>query len=322
LPQPVYQGVIERDGHSLVLVNIAVLAAVLVLFQGVGGVLTAVTIGLEITDKNVQAFRLMQSLAQYLFIAFPILFVTRLHTGDRSLFSVSNLDYLSLTAKPSSREILLAVLGVLVSYPLLSYLGNLQMILIESLPMLNRALEPLRPLKKIMEQLTAVNSFPEFVFLVFVVAITPALCEELMFRGYVQKNFSRTLSVASTVGLTGVIFGLFHIDPFNTLPLIALGIYMAFLRQTSESLWPSVAAHFANNFVSLVAIFILSHTKELGIGDKVASELNSTKPDISSPVAIVSALVSAAVLFGVIGLYRSESSRRLARTPRAAMSTH
>lgn len=86
--------------------------------------------------------------------------------------------------------------------------------------------------------------------MVFVVA-TPALFEEMFFRGYVQRRAERGLGVVGGIILTGVIFGVFHLRLTQVLPLILLGCYLAYVTWRTGSLWIAVVLHFLNNGLAL-----------------------------------------------------------------------
>lgn len=86
--------------------------------------------------------------------------------------------------------------------------------------------------------------------MIFVVA-TPAIFEEVFFRGYVQRRAERGLGVVGGIILTGVIFGVFHLRLTQVLPLILLGCYLAYVTWRTGSLWIAVVLHFFNNGLAL-----------------------------------------------------------------------
>ncbi|MBI3766350.1 MAG: CPBP family intramembrane metalloprotease, partial [Ignavibacteriales bacterium] len=98
-------------------------------------------------------------------------------------------------------------------------------------------------------------SLPEFFWLVLVIAITPAICEETFFRGYVQRTMERTVKWKSVL-IVGVVFGLFHLQPLGLISLSILGMVFGYFAYRSKSLLPSMAAHFTNNFVVILFSFI------------------------------------------------------------------
>lgn len=101
------------------------------------------------------------------------------------------------------------------------------------------------------------SSVPAF-FSFLVVAVAPAICEEAMHRGFIMHTFrgiSRDWVVVLCIGL---IFGLFHMDPYRFLPTALLGMGLAYvMRKTNNMLLPALF-HFINNSLSFLSNFTTS----------------------------------------------------------------
>ena len=92
----------------------------------------------------------------------------------------------------------------------------------------------------------------DFLGIVLAVAIVPALCEEILFRGFVQAGLVRQAERSwAGVVATAVVFGIFHLDPWRFVPAAILGIFLGWLRQVSGSLWPAILAHAINNVLTI-----------------------------------------------------------------------
>lgn len=91
-----------------------------------------------------------------------------------------------------------------------------------------------------------------------VVAVLPAIFEELLFRGIVLKGL-RSFSPALAVVLCGALFAVFHQNPAQTVYQFCCGAAFALLAFRSGSVLPTVLAHFINNAtVILLAKFASS----------------------------------------------------------------
>ena len=88
---------------------------------------------------------------------------------------------------------------------------------------------------------------------IFHIGMVPAFCEELLFRGYILRNFERSMLPWMAIILSGLIFGLFHIRLTQFIPLALLGMIMAWMTIETRSIWPAVVAHFVNNAGSVLA---------------------------------------------------------------------
>lgn len=124
-------------------------------------------------------------------------------------------------------------------------------------------------------------------------ALVPAFCEEILFRGYLQAGLSHHLGGRMAgIGASALLFAFFHLDPWRFVGVVGLGLYVAWLRDATGSLRPAVAAHAASNAVSIVL--------------KVSGRLD----DGAVPGSAASALLAAGALAASVALVRS------AREPR------
>ncbi len=87
--------------------------------------------------------------------------------------------------------------------------------------------------------------------ILFIIALLPGICEEILFRGYFLKAFKQN-RVWFSIVISGVLFGISHLDPFRLIPVSLLGIYLGFLAYFSRSLFLPIFAHFLNNAIAVV----------------------------------------------------------------------
>jgi membrane protease YdiL (CAAX protease family) len=81
-----------------------------------------------------------------------------------------------------------------------------------------------------------------------VIALLPAIGEELFFRGIVQKQFEElTQNRTAGIVLTALLFSALHMQFFGFIPRFVLGVFLGFLYQWSGTIWLPVTAHFINN---------------------------------------------------------------------------
>ena len=107
--------------------------------------------------------------------------------------------------------------------------------------------------------------------------MTPALCEEHLFRGFFQQGLGRK-SKWGTIVLVGLVFGFFHIPPVAKVPLIGgLGMVLAYTAWQTRSIWPGVLMHFMHNSLSLLGPGLLGFNEEKSVPDR---------PDAGLPMGI------------------------------------
>lgn len=81
----------------------------------------------------------------------------------------------------------------------------------------------------------------------FHVGVVPAICEEVLYRGYVMRAFEKSWGILPAILISGLLFGLYHVQLSNLLPLASIGIVLGFVTWASESIYPAMLAHFVNN---------------------------------------------------------------------------
>ncbi len=101
-------------------------------------------------------------------------------------------------------------------------------------------------------------------------ALTPALCEEILFRGAILSTLlaqwtattrlhsperpSRTPTTVQAVLICALLFGAFHLSWAKLLPTALLGLGFGAATVMSRSLWSAIAMHFTNNALVVVLI--------------------------------------------------------------------
>lgn len=97
------------------------------------------------------------------------------------------------------------------------------------------------------------RDFPALAFVT--IAIFPAVMEELFFRGFLQQTLRPSLNLHVTVWVVGLVFSLFHAQLYGLLSRWLLGVILGYLVLWSGSIWPAIAAHFANNALNAVVAY-------------------------------------------------------------------
>jgi uncharacterized protein len=239
---------VDRRGIHPLLYAFASLIFIFLFYQIGGGVLTFLVTGAtSITRENVWSMRWLTLIGQLCFILIPTVLLARLFTTK-----LKNIFQFRI---PGLRESTLALIALFS----LQRVFEVYMYFQERIPMPQILRDITEPLKKLFEELTKVllhvETPLELLAVVIVVAVVPAIVEEMLFRGLIQKIFERLMSPVVSAVLAGTIFGLFHVNPFEIVPLVGLGVFFGLLRYRSQSLLVPMTAHFFNNLMAVLASF-------------------------------------------------------------------
>lgn len=248
IPQPPEQlSFVQRYNIHPVVYALVVLLAIFMTYQIIGGFLTLIFVGGKVTTDNVTMHRLFTMGGQILFILLPTLVFARLFDLRPSRIFPWRM--------PHFGETTLALLSLLFLQEVLQIYLFFQ----DHIPLpqdLKKIIDPARQLiEEMFRTLVSSGSMPELLLVVLVVGMTPAIIEELLFRGLIQSCFERATSPLRAAFWTGLIFGVFHFNPFSVVPLIILGIFFGVLRMRSKSMVLAMTIHFINNALAAVVAF-------------------------------------------------------------------
>lgn len=94
-----------------------------------------------------------------------------------------------------------------------------------------------------------------FVMGLLILAVTPAICEEMFFRGYVFGALENKLKLVTAIMLNAALFGVFHMSLARFFTTAFLGGMIAYLGHKTKSIFPGMLVHFLNNALSCVAMY-------------------------------------------------------------------
>lgn len=231
--------------------NASILVRVLV-WLGIMGVLTMVAFGVWFFLPNrdglvgMKWLQLLQSVATFLLPAL----------AGAYLWSSTPMQWLHLDSKPSWQEALAAVVIMLLAIPGINLLSawNQQMVLPEWMSGIEQWMRMQEDAAaQLTEQFLRVDTVGGLLVNIGLMALLPAVGEELTFRGVVQGMFTRNKHVA--IWATAAIFSFVHLQFYGFLPRMLLGAMFGYMLWWTGSLWVPMLMHFVNNCAAVVVAF-------------------------------------------------------------------
>jgi uncharacterized protein len=170
------------------------------------------------------------------------------------------LGYIGLKKIPGALVFLLILLLMFFSIPVINWLVtiNEQM----KLPSFLQGIEQwMKDSEEQAANLTVaflnVNSAGGFLLNLLIIAVLPAVGEEMLFRGLLQRLFGEWFrNIHAAIFFTAFIFGVIHMQFYGLLPRMMLGVIFGYLYYWTGSLWAPIFAHFLNNGVVVAASFL------------------------------------------------------------------
>lgn len=107
---------------------------------------------------------------------------------------------------------------------------------------------------KLQERFLSGTSYLDLIINIVIMAITPAICEELLFRGVLQNQLEKWFKNAHiAVWIAAIIFSAIHFQFYGFLPRMVLGAALGYLLVYGKSLWLPIVAHCVNNSLVVIA---------------------------------------------------------------------
>jgi len=154
---------------------------------------------------------------------------------------------------------------------------------------INKLIAQQETLTQQMEFISASTTFSVLLINLLVMAVIPAIGEEWLFRGVIQKLFvENNYGVHRSVWLTAFFFALLHQSIFFFIGLWVLGALLGYLKEWSGNIWLPVFGHFVNNSIILIVGYLYP---------ELIGELESITFDWLP--FVLSTIVSGALLYGV-----------------------
>ena len=97
----------------------------------------------------------------------------------------------------------------------------------------------------------------DFIFSFVVIAIIPAMGEELVFRGLIQTELIRAVKNPHVaILIASILFSAIHFQFMGFAPRLLMGLFVGYLYFWSGNLWISILAHFFNNGFQLIGLYL------------------------------------------------------------------
>jgi uncharacterized protein len=260
-------------------IGTSVLMAIILMLNGVP-LASMQTLDLN-EPKVLKLMKLIQALSSIVIFMVPALGFGFIVFRKRPLY------FLGVKRAVNPKMYLLAAFLIVAAFPTVFWLGELNQAL--PLPKWMTGME--EQASKQMEAFLKARTTMDVIWNVILIALLPAVCEELCFRGALQRiviNLCRNPWAGIIV--TAILFSALHLQFQGFLPRMFLGVLLGALYWYSGSLWTSIIAHFINNAVQVIAV-------------SYAPAYVNKNP--SMPIVV--AFASVVLIIGIVWVYKSFS---------------
>ncbi len=239
-------------------------------------------------------FQILQTIGLFVIPPFVIAF----------LINRNPKTYLNFDKKSSLEIFVIAGFAMLLALPVINFLAEINSKM--NLPEYLSGIENwMRDKEATAEELTKLfvyaDSFPGYLLNLFMIAVLPAIGEELIFRGVIQRLLSEAFNnVHWGIIVASFIFSAFHLQFYGFIPRMLLGVFLGYLLVWSKNIWIPIFAHFINNGAAVTAYYLLDE-------DTVAKNLEEVG---TTNETIIFTIISALIVSGLIYFFKKKTEEQ------------
>ena len=263
--------------YSKFLISVGIILISAVFFTLLGTFLASIFFGVDAAQlasmmtnlenpSNISVLKMMQTVSAIgTFVVPPFILAW--------LFHPAPLSFLSIDRKPAGTAVFMIIMMLMFAIPLINHLGELNSYF--HLPSALKGVEDWmrsseEQAAKITQAFLIMTSPSELIFNLFMIALIPAIGEELLFRGIVQNIFSRWLkNNHAAVWLSAILFSAMHMQFYGFIPRLLLGVMLGYLLVWSANIWWPIIAHFVNNAAAVIFAYLFQNNLSSFDPDKI-----------------------------------------------------
>jgi len=298
----------DTPPFARLLITIGVVLIFLFLFTAISLVISVFLFGLDYSTLSdplgnikepgmLSALNLMQTLSAIGgFILPPFLLAF--------LMSNNVFSFLQLNKRTLLSSLALVAVMIFIMTPFINWLSELNSRMV--LPhFMHGAEEWMRKSEDQNAELTKyfleMHSIKDLLQNLFMIALIPAIGEELLFRGVIQRLFGdwfKNKHIA--IFVTAALFSAVHMQFYGFVPRMLLGVLFGYLLVWSGSLWLPILGHFVNNAMAVIMMYLFSNEITKMDPDKVGTEGGEW----------IYAIVSGIIMIGIMIAIRNIEKKR------------
>ncbi len=230
--------------------------------------------------ENANLARVLNTVATLISFFLPALIVAKISNS-------TPFNSLGFNTRLTFKQIGLVVLITVAALFLSGSLAELN----EKIPMPASFIKKARELEELyknaMLSMASMKNVGDYLLSLLVIALAPAIFEEVFFRGSMQNILiGWTKNAWVGIILTSIIFSAIHGSYFGFLPRVGLGIVLGLVYFNSKNLWLNITMHFLNNAIVVTQLYYLTK-----MGKSIDKAMDESMPIWFGVVAIVGLVI-------------------------------
>ncbi|MCG8700943.1 MAG: CPBP family intramembrane metalloprotease [Bacteroidales bacterium] len=223
-------------------------------------------------DIQISGFlKLNQAFQSFGLFVFPAIVLGYMYTTDGE-------NYIGYKTKVPNYIYLLVIASVITMIPFINYTGavNQQIDLPDFMSGIENSMKRLQESSMDMQsKLLFTESYVGLIVNILLIGVLPALGEELLFRGIMQRTLSEFFK-NHHIGIlvTSVGFAAMHLQFYTFIPLFIFGVYFGYLFYWTKTIWVPILAHFVNNTTAVILHYMHEQGKISANPEEIGTSLS------------------------------------------------
>ncbi|MBW3598162.1 MAG: ABC transporter permease subunit [Planctomycetes bacterium] len=176
---------------------------------------------------------------------------------------------------------------------------------------LSKGIQMLYPLgegtREQLTQITSILNEAPLPYLLLVLAVVPAICEELAFRGFILSGLRHLGHRRAAIVISSIFFGVTHGVLQQSLSACAVGVILGYLAIQTGSLLPCILFHMTHNSLAVLAGFLAPDAAERPWAEWMFQSVGDGEYIYSTPVVALGGAASLLLLMWLRGLPHDSS---------------
>ncbi len=210
------------------------------------------------------------------------------------------LEYIGIKKKTIPIIIVACIALLVVLTPFVNWMGELNAKLNFG-SYQNSIVEMEKEYNRIINVFLQMKSTSDFLINILVMALLPALAEELFFRGALQTVVYRLSNTGwFSILISSLVFAMLHGTMFKILPIFVLGTVLGTVFYFTRNLWYSITIHFCNNALAVISVY---YADKSPLMHKLAYD--------EMPVPLYLTIISLALGMGILVFIKNKSAQAI-----------
>ena len=157
----------------------------------------------------------------------------------------------------------------------------------------------------------AIDSMYHLMIGIIIIAIAPAICEEVLARGVIMRGYERFGNKTAWV-VSATLFSIMHRNIQSVIPIFLIGIFLAYIVYRTNSIWAGVIAHFINNAVAVGLLYLAGKIQHImGIADEQVEHAAILQADAITIMIVIGVFIFCAAAFAGFMTLFIENTRKI-----------